>query len=82
MKKFIFLSIALAFIIGLGFTTCKDDGENIDDFVVEFCEKMVTCSDAPEEEEDGIRRECFAMIGGTVIILKDAGCERFFWGRI
>ncbi|MFC1670993.1 hypothetical protein ACFL20_11450 [Spirochaetota bacterium] len=43
MKKIIFLTLALTFIIGLGFSSCKDDGTSRSELIETFCQWSIAC---------------------------------------
>ncbi|MFC1669543.1 hypothetical protein ACFL20_04070 [Spirochaetota bacterium] len=64
MKKFVLLGIVLAFIISLGFTSCKEDGhckdapESLDDLSVELCDREAYCKG--EENNQTYIDECLA----------------------
>ena len=73
MKKFIFLSIALAFIAGLGFTSCKDGSKSIDDYIQEYCEYYASCENM-DDNQDFID-DCLIQTGEYFEDVQEGECE-------
>ncbi|MFC1669542.1 hypothetical protein ACFL20_04065 [Spirochaetota bacterium] len=81
MKTIIYLGFALALIVGLGFTGCKDDGKSL---VEKACEWHLRCTDffTTKEEciagEESFREEypgCQAELDAMGYCVIDTLCE-------
>ena len=70
VKKFLFLSIMLAFVIGLGITACKDDSSKSQ--VQQYCEKSAECDGL--EGNQTVIDACVGMMQGFVDMAADANC--------